>query len=303
LKRTRKRIVRDRVTMAAGSLAYHWFLALFPAVIAALGFLSLVKVGASTMHHLTDGIAKALPAGTANVFDAAVTAATRKSSGSLTAVVIGIVIALWSASSGMAVLEQALDIAYEVPTDRKYLARRLHAFPLMVITAVLGGLAAALVVFGQSIGSGIEGVLPISGTAFTVGWTVVRWALALLLIMLLFSCYYYFGVNRESPSWHWVSPGGLIGTAIFLAASLGFSYYVSKFGSYGKTYGSFAGVAILIFWLWLTGLAVLIGGEVNAEVEREAALQGGAGAGDAGSDEAARIDSSSRPSRSARVAS
>jgi membrane protein len=278
LKQTQKRIVRDRVTMAAGSLAYHWFLALFPAVIAALGLLSLLKVGPSTEHHLTDGIAKALPPGTAGVFDAAVTAATRKASGSLVAVIIGIAIALWSASSGMAVLEQALDVAYEVPEDRKYAARRAHAFPLMAITAVLGGLAAALIVFGKPIGDSIESVMPFGGTPFTVGWTVVRWVLAIAVVSVLFSGLYYLGANRDRPHWRWVSPGGLVATAVFLVASLGFSFYVSAFGSYGKTYGSFAGVAILIFWLWLTGLAVLIGGELNAEVEREAAARGhGAG--------------------------
>jgi membrane protein len=188
-------------------------------------------------------------------------------------VIVGVAVAVWSASSGMTALQTGLDVAYDVPQDRKFVGKRLIAVVLMSVTVILGGIAAALIVFGQPLGTGIVSHVPFAGTAFIVVWTVVRWLATIRVISLLFSVFYCLGPNRETPKWQWVSPGGIVATVIFLAASLGFSFYVAKFDNYGKTYGAFAGLAILIFWLYLLGIAVLLGAEIN--VERQAAAEAG----------------------------
>ncbi|MHB1787444.1 MAG: YihY/virulence factor BrkB family protein [Acidimicrobiales bacterium] len=261
----------DRVNVAAGAFAYRWFLSLFPIIIALLGIAALVTIPRNVVVSLIHGVTKALPAGAAGVFTGAISHANERTGGELPATVVASAVALWSATSGMVMVEEGLDMAYELPLDRSFWAKRFRAVPLLGGATVLGGGASGLIIFGPQLDIVIKGAVPIGGIAFAAIWTVLRWVVALMLMSVLFSLLYYLAPNREHSRWHWTSPGALFGTAVWALVSLGFSYYTSSFGSYGTTYGAFAGVAILIFWLYLTGLAVLVGGEVNAAFERQVA--------------------------------
>ena len=269
LRSARDHMSVDRVNVAAGAFAYRWFLSLFPIIIALLGIASLVTIPRHVVVSLIHGVTKALPAGAAGVFNQAISHAGHRSGGELAATVVAGAVALWSATSGMVMVEEGLDMAYELPRDRSFVKKRLLAVPLLAGATVLGGAASALIIFGPQLGGVIKGSVPIAGAEFAAAWTVLRWLVALALMSMLFSLLYYLAPNVEHSRWRWTSPGAVFGTAVWALISFGFSLYTSSFGSYSNTYGAFAGVAILIFWLYLTGLAVLVGGEVNAAFERQ----------------------------------
>jgi Predicted membrane protein len=142
--------------------------------------------------------------------------------------------------------------------------------PLMLATVTVGLIGSALSVFGASVGKAIESHAPFAGTAFAVTWNVARWVIVVAAITLLLAIYYSYGPNRKARHWRWSTLGSAVGAVILVLASLGFSFYVKNFGSYAKIYGAFAGVVILIIWLYLGGLAVLVGAEINAESECQA---------------------------------
>jgi membrane protein len=275
VKRTVGEFKRDRASMTAAGIAFYWFVALFPMLIAAVGILALVGAPPSTINGIADGVRTVLPGSAATVLTGAISNAssTAAHAAGLTAAIVGILLALWSASSGMAAVQVGLDVAYDVPEDRTFVRKRAMSLLLIGIAFVLGGVATALLVFGKPIGDAIDNALPLGG-AFAGVWTVVRWALTILAVTALFATFYALGPNRTTPSWKWLSPGGLVAVVIWLVASLGFSFYVSSFGgTYGKTYGSLAGVIVLVLWLYLTAIALMVGAELNGELEREKALR------------------------------
>ena len=268
LRSARRHMEADRITVSAGAFAYRWFLSIFPTIIALLGIASLVGMPRSFAISLIHGAERALPAGAAHVFATAINQATRRTSRNLLATLIALLIALWSAVAGMVIVEQGLGAAFGVAQDRAFLAKRRVGLALLCASVVLGGGASALVVFGSSIGGIIRNGAPVSGAAFQSAWDVIRWVVALALVYLLLMTLYHFAPNRTNPRWRWTSIGAVVATTLWALVSLGFSLYTSNFSSYNNTYGAFAGVAILIFWLYLTGLAILIGGEIDAAYER-----------------------------------
>jgi membrane protein len=256
----------DRVTVAAGAFAYRWFLSIFPLVIALLGVTSLVTISHRDVVNLVHGVTAALPPGAASVLTESLTNAQRHAGAGLTATVVASVVALWNSTSGMVVVEEGLDMAFGLATDRSFVRRRLVALPLLASSVAFGGAASALAVFGSPLGRLLRDAVPIHGVVFTASWDALRWALALVLVNLLLSVIYFLAPNRPSR-WRWTSAGAVVATATWALVSLGFSLYTTTFQTYGSTYGAFAGVAILIFWLYLSGLAVLLGAEVDAVIE------------------------------------
>lgn len=268
-----KEFKEDRATLTGAGMAFYWFLSIFPAMLAFVGMLGVLNVGDENVKSITESITSALPGDAGEVLIDAINESA-KTGGSLVATLIGVAVALWSASSGMVGMQIGLDVAYDVKDDRKFVKKRLVAFELLLAMLVLGGLATALIVFGDPLGDALRDNLPF-GSAFVVLWTVLRWVLGLAALIGLFATIYYLAPNRDTPSWVWVSPGGILAAAIWLVASLGFSIYVSSFGSYAETYGPLAGVIVLLLWLYLTALAVVMGGELNAELERQSAARKG----------------------------
>ncbi len=279
LKRAKDEYKEDRGGLVAAGMAFYWFLGLFPGLLAAVGVLGVVQLGPDATEKLSRAITAAVPGDGAEILRNAIAGASGSArGGSVVAALVGIALALWGASAGMVAMQQGLDVAYEVGEDRPFVRARLRALLLLVVTAVFGGTATALTVFGRPIGEAVQRALPLGdslGPAFTSIWLTVRWVGAAAALLTLFAAFYFLAPNRESPRWTWITPGGLLGAAIWLLASFLFSIYVTRFGSYGETYGSLAGVVVLLLWLYLSAVAVMLGGEVNAELERCGAMQRG----------------------------
>jgi len=271
-KRVWKKAGNDHVFGRAAELSYYFLLALFPLLIfmtSAIGIVLGSDLG--TRQQLFNYLASIMPPSAFQLVNATMLEVSQASGGGKLS--FGLLAALWAASNGMNAITDSLNAAYDVEETRPWWKQRLVAISLTVSLSVLILSALVLVVAGGHIGEGIADAYGF-GPAFAVAWKVVQWPFVLLFMILAFALIYYFAPDLRKQQWQWLTPGAAIGVALWLLVSLGFRIYLQFFDSYSKTYGSLGAVIILMLWLYFTGAAVLIGGEINSEIENAAAERG-----------------------------
>ena len=263
-KRGWKEAKADQVPLLAAGVAFYAFLAIFPALIAIVSIYGLFA-DPSTITNQLNSLTAALPDQARQVITDQVTALTTRGRQTLgIGLILSVVIALWSASAGISNLLTAINITYDEEEKRGFVKKRLLSLGL-----TLGAIVFMVIVLGL-----VAVVPPLLKAVF--GTSALRWILQILgwlvlvvLVAAVLAILYRLGPDRDAPRMAWVSVGAVVATLIWLAASIGFSIYASTFGNYAKTYGVFAGIVVLLFWLWLTMYAILLGAEINAEAEQQ----------------------------------
>jgi membrane protein len=268
--RVKNEVKQDQVPLLAAGVAFYALLSLFPAIIAAVSIYGLVA-DPETVRGQLDRLTQLLSPDTASILGQQVRQVTAGAGGALgLATVLGILTALWSASSGMKALVTGVNMAYDETETRKFVKLRGLALLLTLGAMVLMGVALVLIVAFPALTNDWPAALR---------WTasILRWLLLAALLVAGLAVLYRYAPDRDQPRWSWVSWGSGIATLLWVLASVGFSFYVSLFGNYNKTYGALAGIVILLFWLYLTAFVVLLGAELNAEMELQTARDTTAG--------------------------
>jgi membrane protein len=256
----------DQVPLLAAGVAFFAFLSLFPAMIASVMAYGLIADPAQ-IRDQANKLAGSLPEGARDLLLQQVDSLTSSPRQSLgIGVAIALATALWSASGGVGYLITAVNMAYDEDETRGFVRRKGLALVLTLGAVVFVLLAVGLVAAGPAFLTSNDFSAPIR-----ILLQVARVVVAVILISVALAIVYRLAPDRDAPRLRWVSIGATVATVIWLAASIGFSVYVSTFGNYAKTYGSLAAVAILMLWLWLTSYAILLGAEINAESEQQTA--------------------------------
>lgn len=262
LRRTATEVMADNCFGLAAQLAYYFLLALFPALLFLVALLSFIPVD-NLMDTIVDSLSRVAPGDVLSIVQGQlVTIAHDEAGGLLT---FGMVGTIWTSSSGVTAIIDSLNQAYDIQESRPWWKVRLVALGLTVALALFIVTATVLVVAGPALAEQAAGWFGL-GAAFTLTWTIAQWPLVFVMIATAIALVFYYAPDAEQD-WVWITPGSIVATILWLLVSLGFKFYVSNFGSYNATYGAIGGVIVLMLWFYVSALAVLVGAEVNAEIE------------------------------------
>lgn len=257
-------ILEDELLDRAAALSYYLLFALFPALLFLTALLGLLPL--ALMDRLLAYADRALPGDADTLIRKTLVEVVRGAGGGL--VSLGMVGALWTASSGMAAVMNTMNVVFETEDRRPWWKFRLVALVLTAGFCLLVPAALVLLVFGERIAHALARRVGLD-PALAAAWAVARWPLVIGLVLTAIGLVYYLAPARR-PRWHWVTPGSVFALAGWLLVSLGLRVYVDHLGSFNATYGSIGGVIVLLTWLYLTGLVLLVGGEIDAEIARAA---------------------------------
>jgi membrane protein len=267
LKRTATEFSEDNLSDWAAGLTYYGLLSLFPALIALVSLIGLFGDPQSTTNTITDIVTSIGPQSSAQTFSGPIESITSHRSAAGIALVVGLIVALWSASGYVGAFMRASNVIYETPEGRPiWKLRPLQILVTLAMVILLAVIALGLVLTGPIVDAVAEPI-GVSSTATTV-WDIAKWPVLAALFITMISVLYYASPNVKLRGFKWVTPGSIVALVVWVLASAAFAFYVSKFGSYDKTYGTLAGVIVVLIWLWITNLAILFGHELNAERER-----------------------------------
>ena len=276
IKRVWSEIQQDDVLGRAAQLSYYFLLALFPLLIFLTSIIGIVLgTGSGLRHTLFSYLAEVMPPSAFKLIESTMLEISKTSTGGKLS--FGLLAALWAASNGMGAITEALNTAYDVKESRPWWKNRLQAIALTASLSFLIISALLLVLYGGKIVETLAANFDF-GSAFVMTWKIAQWPIVLAFMLLAFALIYYFAPDLREQKWTWITPGAVLGVVLWLLASFGFRTYLHFFDSYSATYGSLGAVIILMLWLYLTGVAVLVGGELNAELEHVAATLGVSGA-------------------------
>ena len=272
LKRTVKEFKQDNLTDWAAALTYYGVLSIFPMLLVLVSLLGLM--GESTTQTLIDNLGQLAPGAAQQIFTDAITNLQSSQGAAGVMAIVGIVLALWSASGYVAAFMRASNAIYEVEEGRPIWKTAPVRLGVTLVLVVLLVVCAVAVVFTGPLAQKVGDVIGLGGTFLDV-WAIAKWPVLLVIVSFMFALLYWASPNAKQPGFKWVSPGGVLGVVIWLLASAAFAFYVANFGSYNKTYGALASVIIFLVWLWISNIAVLLGAEFNAELERGRRIQQG----------------------------